>query len=400
MKLSTREEKIQKMMHTGIQNIFQTQDVLSFDQFAVTTLEILMLLEREEYLKNQVNGQDIGNGTYLRNFMSLRKNSLQVNIPRTRSGKFKPIVLEMIEVHKEQVNELALILYSKGLSSREVSSVIETYFGESMSRETVNNLAESYHEIRKNWENRPLDPRYKAIFCDATFVPLRRGDSYSNEAVYICYGVKEDNTRELLSLEVNPTESSSMWDDYFLKLKNKGVKEIDLAIADGLSGFSEAFHKHYPKGDVQRCVVHLQRNLLKKVRPKDKPTFGADLKEVFNNFSKDASYEDANRKLDEFVSKWVAIYPTIAYLKDECFINEYFTYIQYNEGVRRYIYTTNSIESLNAKVKRVTKTKLSFEKESNLLDLVFMIIMDHEEKSWQRHPVTAFSNWSKKTQSV
>ena len=147
--------------------------------------------------------------------------------------------LELIKQQQEQVNELSLLLYRKGLSTRDVSKVLQDFFGESISRDTVNNLAENFQKIRDEWEERKLDAYYKVIYCDALFVNLKRGESYSKEAVYVIYGVKDDNTRELLLLEVNPTESSSVWAEYLAKLRKRGVEQIDLIVADGLPHFAE-----------------------------------------------------------------------------------------------------------------------------------------------------------------
>ena len=133
------------------------------------------------------------------------------SVSRTRSGRFAPLTLELLKKQQEQVNQFAILLYRKGMSSRDVSDILRDFFGESMSYETVNNLAESFHEIRKQWEASPLDAYYKVIYSDALYIPLKRNKSYSKEAVHVIYGVKEDNTRELLLLEVNPTESANVW---------------------------------------------------------------------------------------------------------------------------------------------------------------------------------------------
>ena len=170
MKKDNRKKQVEQMIFAGIENIFKTQDTLSFDEFAIVALEGLMLLEREEYLKGVHGNDDIGNGVYLRNFKSLRKNSLQIQVPRTRNGTFKPLILELVNQQKEQINDLALLLYRKGLSTRDVSNVMEEYFGESISRETINNLAESFHEIRVKWQERQLDAYYKVVYCDALYV--------------------------------------------------------------------------------------------------------------------------------------------------------------------------------------------------------------------------------------
>ena len=398
MKKETRQVQVEKMMHASLTNLFHSQDALSFDQFAISTLEGLMLLEREEYLKQTSTSKDAGNGIYLRNFKSLRTNSLQISIPRTRSGKFKPLLLELIHQQREQVNELALLLYRKGLSSRDVSDVMAEYFGESISRETVNNLAESFHSIRTSWESRPLDAYYKVIYCDALYTSLKRGNSYSKEAVYVICGVKEDNTRELLLVEVNPTESSGVWEEYLMKLKKRGVEQIDLIVADGLVGFADAAKKQYPESDVQRCVVHLQRGILNKIRPKDKETFAYDLKEAFNEFDKDSSKSSAQAKLRLIVEKWGSSYEKVLdKLLDDDFIGDYLTYIDYPVAVRRMIYTTNSIENLNRQIRKVSKGKVTFDKADNLLDLVFMVIKDFEANSWQKYPIVAFQQWPRNT---
>jgi putative transposase len=303
-----------------------------------------MLLEREEHLKSHEGNTDAGNGSYLRNFKSLRTNSLTINIPRSRSGKFKPMLIDLVNQQKDQIAELALLLYSKGSSSRDVSKILHDFFAESMSRTTINNLAESFHQIRQSWEERLLGPYYKVVYCDALYTSLRRGDSYSKEAVYVMYGVKVDKKRELLLLEVNPTEGSSIGGEYLTKLKQRGVDQIDLFVADGIVGFDQAASKYYPKAALQWCVVHLQRNLLNKVRPRDKESFAYDLKDAFNNFDKDASKEVALKKLEKVALSWKDAYPAIANkLLDIESMQDYLTYIAYPVEVRRMIYTNNSI---------------------------------------------------------
>ena len=222
------------------------------------------------------------------------------------------MLLELIKQQREQVNELSLLLYRKGLSTRDVSNVMEEFFGESISRDSVNNLAKSFYDIRIKWQQRPLDAYYKVIFCDCLFINLKRGNSYSKEAVYVMYGVKDDNTRELLLLEVNPTEGSSIWGEYFAQIKKRGVEAVDLIVADGLKGFADIAKTYFPLADMQRCVVHLQRNLLNKVRPKEKVAFGQDLKQIFNNFDKNSSREEAMKKIKVFVENWKDSYGRIS----------------------------------------------------------------------------------------
>lgn len=201
----------------------------------------------------------------------------------------------------------------------------------------------------------------------------------------------------MLLLEVNPTESSHVWREYLVKLKKRGVEQIDLIVADGLTGFAEAAGIAYPCSKLQRCVVHLQRSILNKVRPKDREELAAGLKSAFNNFDSDSSKEKAMLKLQGFVERWSYSYKgLLGKLIDEEYIIDYLTYIDYPTAVRRMIYTTNGIENLNRQIRKVTKTKVTFENERRLLDLIFMVINDFEANNWQRYPLTAFQYWPEK----
>ena len=398
MKISTREKQIEKTIIAGLANLYNSQSGLDFNKFTLIILESLMLIEREEYLKSAKGQGDSGNGSYLRNFRSLNQNSLQINIPRSRNGIFKPMTLDLLNSQKEQVNELSLLLYRKGLSTRDISQVMEEFFGEKISKDSISNMASSFSEIRAAWENRELDAYYKVIYCDALYTSLRRGTSYSKEAVYVVYGIKDDNSRELLLLEVNPTETSNLWSEYLQKLRRRGVEQIDLIVADGLTGFAEAAARAYPCSKLQRCVVHLQRNILNKVRPKEKEEFAAGLKSAFNNFDSNSSKKVAMEKLKQFYDRWRGSYGHILQkLTDEEFIIDYLTYIDYPVEVRRMIYTTNGIENLNRQIRKVTKTKVTFENEGRLLDLIFMVINDFEANNWQRYPLAAFQHWPEKS---
>ncbi len=163
MTKENRIKQVTKMIHTPLGNLFQNQSEIDLDNFAVIVLEALMLLERGEYLKGYEGKSDSANGSYPRTFKSLRKNSMQINIPRSRNGQFKPITLELVKQQREQVNNLSLLLYRKGLSTRDVSKVLDEFFGESISRDTVNNLAKNFQKIRDEWEERNLDAYYKVI---------------------------------------------------------------------------------------------------------------------------------------------------------------------------------------------------------------------------------------------
>ena len=166
---------------------------IGIDRFVINTLEILMLIERDQYLSNLKSLRkkdnnvkyDKANGAYKRSFKSLSENNLTINIPRSRSGEFRPLVIEILKQNQEQINDLTLTLYQKGLSTRDISDILKKMFSENISHSTISNLAQKFHDIRLSWENSKLDKSYKVIYMDALYQTLRREDSYSKEAVHI-----------------------------------------------------------------------------------------------------------------------------------------------------------------------------------------------------------------------
>ncbi len=375
-------------LETSIKNMRGALCDISMEQFVVKNLETLFGLEREEYLEKMT--EDKGNGYYSRSFQSLMKSGIQINVPRTRESGFSPIAIELFKMNQDQVNELVLTLYKKGMTTRDISDVMTDFFGDSVSHTTVANLAEQFHGIRIAWEKSKLDTTYHAVFCDCIFITVRRGDSYEKEAVYVAYGVTEHNTRELLALAINPTESTTVWKEIFLSLKERGVKKVSLVIADGIKGMEDVVMESWRETKIQKCVVHKMRNVLNDIRPKEKKEAATDLKQVFDNFSESATKEKAYKKVEEFITKWETKYPTIKKHFDPKTVPYYFTYIDYPPEVRRMIYTTNSIENLNKHIRKGTKNKLSFESPERLLDYVFIIIKEFENKNWSRFPVNQF----------
>ncbi len=379
-----------KVLETSLVSLRNSMSNWSMDEFIVSTIESLMTVERNEYLKSAQsnNKRDKGNGFYLRAFKSLTKNCLTINVPRTRNGLFTPDILELVKLGQSQINDMCLSLYRKGMTSRDISELIEELFGDSVSATKITNLSKVFNEYRTAWLNSKLDNYYKVIFCDCLFITVRRGDSYSREAVYIAYGVKNNNKRELLTLEINPTESATTWGELFDNLKDKrGVDNIGLIVADGLVGLENEVHRVFPEASFQKCVVHKMRNILNKTRPKEKREMADDLKELFDNFSENDTIEKARIKLDLFIEKWKIKYPNINRFFKEGKIEYYFTYIKYHHIIRRMIYTTNSIENLNKTIRKATKNKLSFESPDTLLDYVFMVIKKFEDKNWSKYAV-------------
>ena len=392
--MEQKRKKNNKMLLQGLKNLRLGLNELSVDEFVISTIEMLMITERDEYLDQikSKGGKDKGNGHYPRSFKSFSKNSLVINIPRTRLGEFKPVAIEFLKHRQESINELVLKLYVKGLTTTDVSDILESFFGTNMSPAQVCKLSEAFSDIRAAWEKSFLEKSYKVAFCDALYMTVRRGDSYSKEAVHVIYGIREDNKRELLHLSINPTESRLSWREAFQNIKKRGIQSIDLIIADGVKGLQDEVHTIFPGTKFQKCVVHKRRNITNKVRPKEKAQIQQELKEVFNNFEANSSKEEGIKKFKSFVERWQDKYPSFKNQIDDN-LEYYFTYVDYPYKLRRMIYSTNSIENLNKMIRKATKNKLSFEKPERLLDYVFMVIKQFEDNNWMKYPITAMQEW-------
>jgi len=382
-----------KILQTSIKNLRVSLDTMSMAEFVSKTVESLMQVERAEYLEK--TQEDKGNGFYERSFKSMTKNCLMVNVPRTRENNFSPATLELAKIGGEQMDDLCLMLYKKGVSGTDIQDVIKQMFGGGVSASKISKLSKTFEKIREAWLNSPLREYYKAIFMDVIFITVRRGNSYSKEGVYVAYGVREDNKRELLVLDTNPTESVSQWGEFLKGIKKRGVKKVDLIVADGIQGLEDEILGIFPKAEFQKCVVHKMRNILKKTRPKDKSEMAEDLKHVFDNFDKSSTIDEAKLKVDEFVKKWNNIYPNIDKFFDDKKIDYYFTYIKFDSRVRRMIYTSNSVENINRAIRKATKNKLSFESSQRMLNYIFMVVKEFEEKNFKVYPVSNYKYFKK-----
>lgn len=389
-------DKKTKILEKSIKSLRENLDSLSMDNFVSTTIESLMSIEREEYLQKLNNPEeDKGNGYYERSLKSFSRNALLVNVPRTRKN-FNLTTLELLKINKEQINDMVLSLYKRGMTGGDIKSFLNEIFSEKISPAQISELSKTFHDFKETWQNSKLEKYYKIVFGDVVFVTVKRGDEYAKEGVFVAYGVREDNKRELLVLDINPTESAKYWGELLKELKEKrGVEKIDLFVADGLQYLEDEVAKVYPNTDFQKCVVHKMRNVLNKTASKDKEGVSDDLKKVFDNFDGNATLKKALKKKDAFLQKWGRKYPSFKKMFEEGKIEYYFTYIKFAPSVRRMIYTTNSIENLNKQIRKTTKNKLSFESPERLLDYLFMILKEFEDKNFMKHPVSNYKYFRK-----
>jgi transposase-like protein len=300
---------------------------------------------------------------------------------------------------EHRVKDLAFDLYVNGVSSRDTQKILAKYFAKDLSHATIVSLSSKLEEARNAWEKRKISGNYKVIYADAIRIPLLRDDSYTREAIIVLMGVRSDNKREILHYEVNPTESSVHYKDILKDLKRRGLENVDLVVADGLEGLPDAVHDVFSKTHFQLCTTHKKRNVLNRVRVKDKKRVAADLHYVFDLFEKDDDIREGNKRLDEFIARWKPIYPKI-----DGHFNKYrqylFNYTRFGTQVRRLLYTTNSMESINSVLRKGFRNKLSFKNENGLMNYTFAILMDLQERKLMKYAVDQFNYFNQKTQST
>ena len=345
--------------------------------------ELTEVLKYEKYSPDGHNTGNSRNGSYKRSFETKYGKLENLNIPRDRNNEFKQQLIPPYSRRDGWLEDMVIQLYANGVSTREIGSIIEKLYGHSYSATTVSNITDIAIEEVEKWHQRPLSKRYSVLFIDALSVKLRR-DTVANDSVYFILGVDEEGYREILDFFIGTTESSSVWEEILSSLKSRGVEDVLLGVMDGLAGIEDAFHKVFPKADVQRCVIHKIRNTMKKVRKKDLSEILQDLKSVYESPTK----KQALSMLDEFSVKWRKRYPKVVISWNET--SSLFTYYDYPVFIRKSIYTTNWIERFNKSVRRLTKTKESLPNENALSKLIYYKVTQHNE-NWSTRKLKGFA---------
>ena len=316
--------------------------------------------------------------------------SVLVDVPRDRGGTFTPA---LIPKHCRDVSGFeskVLGMISRGMSQRDIVQTVEEIYGFRVSHETVSRIAESIGEEVVKWRNRPLQPVYAFVFVDCIYASARsgRGEKASQQAVYVMLGIDLDGRKDVIALEVNPTEGKSHWMNIFDSLRQRGVQDILFLSMDGVTGLEEGVKAIFPKAKVQRCIVHLMRNSLKYVAQKDYGAFTKDIKAVYAAVSRD----ECRLNFEAFKKLWSEKCPGAVRVWETHF-DQVLQLFNYPSAIRKIIYTTNAIESVNSSLRKITK-KGSFDSYDALLRAFYLRIQELSRKWTGRavHGWTAVRN--------
>lgn len=342
-------------------------------------LESMMVAERREFLEDSSGNK--GNG-FRRGRSFGQGRVLEFRIPRDRYGNFHPKIMALLKDQEFECEKLAGSLYTRGLTQSQVGEVFGEIYGEQYSKSSISRMIAYLREDVDQWLNRSLEEYYPVVFVDAVHIKVHRKKKVASEAFYVVLGVKEDKTREVLAIFNRPTESATGWQEMFMELKVRGVEKIGLMVADGLTGLPTALSSVFPSTPLQKCVTHLKRNMLSKVRHGDKKELAEDLRDVFHTGQKGYTKEMAWDNWMVLLKKWGKDYRSFKLMEKNLEYMFYFTYLMFAPRIQSMIYTTNWIERLNKDFRRVLKMRGAMPTEESVLVLMGKTAMD--KRSYDR----------------
>ena len=296
--------------------------------------------------------------------------------PRDRNGSFEP---QLVKKHQttlsDEIERKIIRMFALGMSYKDISQEIEDLYAFSVSSATISAVTDKVIPELKQWQQRPLEAVYPFVWLDAIHYKIREDGRYQSKAVYTVLALNLEGKKEILGLYLSESEGANFWLSVLTDLQNRGVNDILIACVDGLTGFPEAINNIYPDTEVQLCVIHQLRNSIKYVASKHHKAFMADLKPVYRAVSKEA----AEVALDELEEKWGQQYPVViqSWRRKWENLSHYF---RYPATIRKVIYTTNAIESVHRQFRKLTKTKGAFPNENSLLKLLYLGLMNAQEK--------------------
>lgn len=305
---------------------------------------------------------------------------IEIDVPRDRNSEFEP---KVVPKHKRDISEIEqkiIAMYARGMSTREINEQIQDIYGFEVSADMVSSITDKILPQIEEWQKRPLDTVYPIVFIDAIHFSVRSEGVVIKKAVYVVLAMTMEGKKDVIGVYVGENESSKFWLSVLNDLKNRGVKDILILCADALSGIKEAINASFPKTEYQRCIVHQIRNTLKYVSDKDKKEFVKDLKRIYTSPNESAGYE----QMLEVSEKWSRKYPS-AMRSWEANWDVLSPFFKFSLELRKVMYTTNAIESLNSGYRRLNKSRTVFPSDQSLLKSIYLATLKITEKWTMRH---------------
>ncbi len=350
------------------------------------TIKEMMEAEMDDHLgyekSERSDSEDYRNG-YKSKRVNSSYGSMDIAVPQDRKSTFEPQVVKKRQKDISDIDQKIISMYAKGMTTRQISETIEDIYGFETSEGFISDVTDKILPQIEDWQNRPLDEVYPILYIDAIHYSVRDNGVIRKLAAYVILGINTEGKKEVLSITVGDNESSKYWLSVLNELKNRGVKDILIICADGLSGIKEAIAAAFPKTEYQRCIVHQVRNTLKYVPDKDRKAFAADLKMIYHA----SDEEKARQALERVTEKWTEKYPNSMkrWYDNWDAITPIF---KFSPAVRKVIYTTNAIESLNSTYRKLNRQRSVFPSDTALLKALYLATFE-ATKRW----TMSIRNW-------
>lgn len=329
----------------------------------------------ERYGAIPADKKNVRNGTTPKTVQT-ETGPLELQIPRDRDGDFEPKLVKKHHRRIEGFDDKVISLYARGMSTRDIQGHLQELYGTEVSPDLISRITDAVTDEITTWQSRPLEPLWPIVFLDAIYVKIREGGTVKSKAIHVALGVNMEGKKEVMGLWIAENEGAKFWMSVVSELKNRGVQDILIACCDGLKGFPEAIKAVFPKTTVQTCIVHMIRNSLRFVNPEDQRAVMVDLRPIYQATTEAAALE----ALDRFAASWDRKYPSISrsWLENWEKVKPFFAF---EPEIRRAIYTTNAIESMNRQIRKAVKTRGMFPNDQAALKVVYLSL-DRASKKW------------------
>jgi transposase-like protein len=299
----------------------------------------------------------------------------EILTPRDRDGSFEPQLIKKGQSQFKGFDEKIISMYARGMSMREIQEHLQEIYAIEVSPEFISKVTDKVMDEVISWQNRGLDKIYPILYLDCLVVKVKENNQITNKSLFLAIAINLDGQKEILGMWIAKNEGAKFWLSVITDLKNRGVEEINIACVDGLKGFPEAINSVFPKTIVQLCIVHMVRNSLKYVPWKDMKLVAADLKEIYNS----SNAQTAEFALEKFKDKWNEKYPTIYDIWKRNW-QGIIPFLAFPDSIRKAIYTTNTIESINRQIRKIIKSKGCFPNDEAVFKLVFLALQNAQKK--------------------
>lgn len=380
--MTIREELIDELL--GSKEVKTQDDLFGKDGLLKQLSKRLMerLLEAEMtnhlgYMKHATEGHNSGNSRNGKTKKTVKTGNgdIEIAVPRDRESEFEPVLIEKRKSHLKGLDDQILSLYAKGMTVRDIQEHLTELYGTEISRDLISTITDAVLEEVADWRSRPLDKVYPIVFIDGFVAKCRLDGAVNNRAVYVIYGVNIDGNKDVLGLYLGEAEGSKFWLQVFTEIRNRGLEDIFILCADGLKGLPEAAEAAFPQALFQTCIVHMVRHSLSYVPYNEKKAVAADLKKIYESIT----VEQAQQSLDDFELTWGDKYQVIV----KSWRNNWekiTPFMQFPFEIRKVIYTTNAIESLNNTLRKAVRNRGHFPTEDALMKVLYLAIKGVSKK--------------------